>query len=114
MDFKDIYVQQIKFQEKVKDTYDFEVHNIPEDNVQGFSYHVQHLISEIGEVLESDKRWKSMRNSKYDKKSKMQEICDCFIILMNIAIYSGLKPEDLEIELLYKMSVNRTRLGEKK
>lgn len=109
MDFKDIYKEQIKFQNRVKDTYDFKVEDLPDDIVQGFSYNVQHLISEIGEVLEADKRWKSMRKSKYDRAAKIQEICDCFIVLMNVAIYSGIDPEELETELLYKLAVNRTR-----
>lgn len=114
MDFKDIYKEQIKFQDKVKGTYDFEVNELPADIVQGFSYNVQHLVSEIGEVLEADKRWKSMRKSKFDRQAKIQEICDCFIVLMNIAIYSGIDPDELELELLYKMVVNRTRFEESK
>lgn len=114
MDFKDIYNEQIKFQNRVKQTYDFEVDELPDDIVQGFSYNIQHLISEIGEVLEADKRWKSMRKSKYDRKAKIQEICDCFIVLMNVAIYSGIDPQELETELLYKLAVNRTRLKESK
>lgn len=113
MDFKDIYKEQIKFQDKVKDSYDFEVGDLPSDIVQGFSYNIQHLVSEVGEVLEADKRWKSMRKSKYDRQAKIQEICDCFIVLMNVAIYSGVEPEELETELLYKLAVNRTRLESK-
>jgi len=113
MDFKDIYKGQIEFQDLVKGSYDFEVDKLPSDIVQGFSYNIQHLISEIGEVLEADKRWKSMRRSKYDKEAKIQEICDCFIVLMNVAIYSGIQPEELEHELISKMIINRKRLESK-
>lgn len=112
MDFKEIYTKQIKFQDQVKGTYDFKVDKLPDDIVQGFSYNIQHLMSEVGEVLEADKRWKSMRKSKYDREAKVQEICDCFIVLMNVAIYSGVSPEELEDSLLYKLAVNRARLEE--
>ena len=40
-------------------------------------------------MLESDKRWKNFRNEKYDKAGKLEEIADCFIVLMNVAMFSG-------------------------
>ena len=54
---------------------------LPIDHPQLASYHIQQLISEIGEVLDADKRWKNMRNDKYDKDNKLDEIADCFIVL---------------------------------
>lgn len=62
---------------------------VPVDDVRLMSYHVQQLMSEIGEVLDADKRWKNFRNRKYDKDAKLEEIADCFIVLMNIAMFSG-------------------------
>ena len=62
---------------------------IPVDDVKLMSYHIQQLMSEIGEVLEADKRWKNFRNSKFDKEAKLEEIADCFIVLMNVAMFSG-------------------------
>ena len=67
----------------------------PVDDPHLCSYHVQQLVSEIGEVLEADKRWKNFRNDKYDKKAKAEEIADCFIVLMNIAMFSGMDAADL-------------------
>ena len=64
-------------------------HSIPADDVKLMSYHIQQLISEIGEVLDADKRWKNFRNQKYDEDAKLEEIADCFIVMMNIVMFSG-------------------------
>ena len=63
--------------------------DVPVDDVKLMSYHVQQLISELGEVLDADKRWKNFRNQKFDEANKLEEIADCFIVLMNIAMFSG-------------------------
>ena len=68
---------------------------VPVDDVGLASYHVQQLMSEIGEVLDADKRWKSHRNDKYDKNAKLEELADCFVVLMNIAMFSGFDGDDL-------------------
>lgn len=67
----------------------------PVDDPKLCSYHIQQLMSEIGEVLEADKRWKNFRNDKYDKDAKADEIADCFIVLMNIAMFSGMSASEL-------------------
>jgi len=110
--FQSIYEEQIKFQNEMtnKYPYDFEVKELPEDNVQGCSYHIQHLISEIGEILGADKRWKNYRNGKYDKDEKTNEIADCFIVLMNVAIFSGLSSKELEDTICKKIDQNFERL----
>ena len=110
--FEGIYNKQIEFQKEVskKWPYDFAVLDLPEDNIQGCSYHIQHLISEVGEILEADKRWKNFRNGKYNKQEKQSEIADCFIVLMNIAIFSGINAEDLEKAICEKMDKNFERL----
>ena len=69
---------------------------VPVDDVGLASYHVQQLMSEIGEVLEADKRWKSHRNDKNDKDGKLEELADCFIVLMNMVMFSGFDGNDLE------------------
>lgn len=84
---------------------------VPIDNIRLCSYHIQHLMSEIGEVLEADKRWKNFRNKKYDKANKAEEIADCFIVLMNIAMYSGINEEMLENMLVEKINKNRERIA---
>lgn len=68
---------------------------LPIDDPKLSSYHIQQLVSEIGEVLEADKRWKNFRNNAYDKDAKLDEIADCFIVLMNIAMFSGFDSVDI-------------------
>ena len=68
---------------------------LPIDDPKLSSYHIQQLVSEIGEVLEADKRWKNFRNEAYDKDAKLDEIADCFIVLMNIAMFSGFDSVDI-------------------
>lgn len=73
-----------------------EAYNIelPIDDTKLFSYHVQQLMSEVGELLDADKRWKNFRNGKYDREQKLDELADCFIVLMNIAMFSGYTTEE--------------------
>ena len=68
---------------------------LPIDDPKLASYHIQQLVSEIGEILEADKRWKNFRNNVYDKDAKLDEIADCFIVLMNIAMFSGFDAVDV-------------------
>ena len=87
---------------------------LPFDHPKVASYHVQQLVSEIGEVLEADKRWKNMRNGKYDKKSKLDELADCMIVLMNISMYSGFTDEELYNAISNKISVVNERIKSEK
>lgn len=85
--------------------------DLPIDHPQLASYHIQQLVSEIGEVLEADKRWKNIRNNKYDKESKLDEIADCFIVLMNITMYSGFNGTDLLNAISNKIDVVSERIS---
>lgn len=88
--------------------------SLPYDSVQLCSYHVQQLVSEIGEVLDADKRWKNFRNEKYDPDAKLDEIADCMIVLMNIAIFSGFNATDVMSAVNTKLDVVSRRIGEVK
>lgn len=112
--FEDIYNEQINIQKMIskKGLYDKYLINIPCDDIDLFKYHVVHLLSELGEVLESDKRWKNYRDEKYDEKSKKEEIADCFIVLMNIAMYSNLTSGELLETINKKLLENKKRLLE--
>lgn len=88
--------------------------SLPYDSVQLCSYHVQQLMSEIGEVLDADKRWKNFRNEKYDPDAKLDEIADCFIVLMNVAIFSGFNATDVMSAVNAKLDVVSRRIGEVK
>ena len=91
---------------------DVDASELPVDNVKLASYHIQQLMSEVGEVLEADKRWKNFRNGKYDKEEKKEEIADCFIVLMNVAMFSGISAEELAEALKSKMEIVSLRINE--
>lgn len=85
---------------------------LPVDDPKLFSYHVQQLMSEIGELLDADKRWKNFRNGKYDKDSKLEEIADCFIVLVNICLFSGVSYIELINKVIDKIKEVRRRVDE--
>ena len=111
--FKEMYDAQVDFQTIVtlkglnnisKDA------KLPVDDIGMFSQHVQHLVSEIGEVLSADKRWKNFRNDKYNKNEKLEELADCFIVLMNVCIFSGMSAEEISDSIMNKISKNAKRI----
>ena len=89
-----------------------DVQEIPCDKPRLVSYHIQQLISEIGEILDADKRWKSFRNEKCDLDNKLEEIADCFIVLMNIAMFSGFSAEQILDAINTKLTIVRDRIKE--
>ena len=68
---------------------------LPIDEPKLASYHIQQLVSEIGEVLDADKRWKNFRNDFYNRDAKLEELADCFIVLMNISMFSGFSANEI-------------------
>lgn len=85
---------------------------LPDDSVSLSSYHIQQLVSEIGEILDADKRWKNFRNEEYDKVAKVEEIADCFIVLMNVAMFSGIDGDELADTISMKLYTVRNRVEE--
>lgn len=111
---KDFYEAQIKFQEIINKKYGYaneSITNIPCDNIYAASYHIQAMAEEFGELVKSDKRWKNLRNSHYDKENKLEELSDCFITLMNIAMFSDITADELVDSLNKKMKENAERLN---
>lgn len=86
--------------------------SVPVDDVKLMSYHIQQLMSEIGEVLDADKRWKNFRNQKYDSNNKLEEIADCFIVLMNIAMFSGFGSIQVTEAILKKLNKVSARISD--
>lgn len=91
---------------------DYSRMNPPFDDVDLMSYHIQQLISEVGEILAADKRWKNFRNAHYDFEEKKEEIADCFIVLMNIAMYSGVSGEEMAEAIKDKIKKVARRIQE--
>lgn len=102
--FKELYDRQIEFQKIIGN------YNIPNDDPELFSHHALGMVTEIGEVLQADKRWKKNgRNRHYDKNEKLEEISDVFIFLLNMLIYSDINPEDILKNVDKKISINIER-----
>lgn len=83
---------------------------LPMDSIALASYHVQQLISEIGEVLTADKRWKTHRGHDYNSQNKLEEIADCFIVMMNIAMFSGFDGIDVTKAIEEKLDIVAKRI----
>ena len=123
MDFKNVYEKQGENQRDMlklgmydkshcsestyKDMYNVE---LPIDDIRLASYHIQQLMSEVGELLDADKRWKNFRNEKYDKDAKLDELVDCYIELFNISMFSGFSAEDVYNAILKKLGVIKSRI----
>ena len=112
--FTDFFNDQVAFQKEVNEKfgYNAKVENIPEDNVDVAKYYMFVFMEETGELVKSDKRWKNYRNTHYDKSNKLEELSDCFITLFNVAMYSGISAEELELALTKKMDENIKRIRE--
>lgn len=112
--FEHLFERQLQNQKNIinKGLYGSIEASVPEDNVFLASYHIQQLISEVGEVLEADKRWKNFRNNKYDKNNKLEEIADCFIVLMNIAMFSGFDSRQVFEAIMSKIQKVSERINE--
>lgn len=113
--FISLYVMQREFQQRLIDEGmygNLGYVNLPDDRLNLFSYHMQAMISELGEVLEADKRWKNYRGGEYFRSDKLEEIVDCFLTLMNVAIFSGYTSYEVEEAMINKMMENEERLNE--
>lgn len=87
-----------------------DIDDLPDDDPKLMSYHIQQLMSEIGEVLEADKRWKNFRKDRFDRREKLMEIADCFIVLMNIGMFSGFSGDEIANAIFEKEQVVSERI----
>ena len=113
--FEDMFYLQLENQSKLIDMGAYDGFKSvdsdkPTDDPKLCSYHIQQLVSEIGEVLEADKRWKNFRNDKYDKANKLEEIADCFIVLMNVCMFSGYSASDVCDSIMSKIAKVSNRI----
>lgn len=95
MPFHDMYEYQARTQQYMVDNgfYTVGYEEVPCDSAEIAGYHLLHLTSEIGELINSDARWKSHHAQTFDPNDKLEELADVFIEWMNVAIFSGFTPE---------------------
>lgn len=103
--FEQMYHAQAEFQKAIEKY----VGALPCDDPAKFHYHVTAMVEELGEVLKADKRWKTHRNTTYNKDEKIDEIADVFITAFNIAIWSDINLDALTNAIGLKMLENYRR-----
>lgn len=91
-----------------------EITELPADDPGVMSYNVLHLVSEIGELLSADKRWKSLRKGEPQKTEKLDELADIYIFLLNIAYFSGFTCDELKEAVAAKIAKVTNRVREEK
>lgn len=119
--FESLYYSQVGFQQELvnKGKYagftDRALLKLPDDDPKLFSYHMQQMMSELGEVLAADKRWKNYRNETTPEmlEHKKEELADCFIVLMNLYIFSGFTSEEILGAVASKINENYIRIMSK-
>ena len=118
MELQRLYNMQVEFQNKILERQSGENGKptiaLPQDDVAWFSYHIQAIVEELGEVMKADKRWKTHRNDRFEFDEKVDEIVDVFITAMNIAIFSGISGDQLVNEIVAKIQENTLKLNSKK
>ena len=119
--FECLYYSQINFQQELvnKGKYnaftDKRSIKLPSDDIHLFSYHMQQMMSELGEVLAADKRWKNYRNETTEEmlEHKKEELADCMIVFMNLCIFSGLSADEVLGAVARKINENFIRIKSK-
>ena len=106
MDMKEYFLYQKQLQNLMFG------HNLPNDSVEDFKYSVLGLVGELGEVLEADKRWKTVRNFKYDREQKLDELVDCMAFMINMILFSGINEEEFAEAFKEKFTRNVARFRE--
>lgn len=111
MPFHDMYEYQTKTQQYMVDKgfYKVKYEKVPCDSAEIAGYHLLHLTSEVGELINSDARWKSHRVATFDPNEKLEELADIFIEWMNVAIFSGFTPEMIFSAVADKLVTVRRR-----
>ena len=88
--FITIYDKQVEFQRFLNQGL-----SIPNDSPDKFKNQMLLMFEELGEVLNSDKRWRSFRGESYSKEDKLKELADVLIVFMNLCIFSGLEAYEI-------------------
>lgn len=109
-EFYELFSKQVEFQQNLLKKKTGEDVVLPIDSVDWFSYHMQAMMEELGEVLKADKRWKTHRNSRYEKEEKLDELADVFITAINLCIYSDFDYDDISDAIRKKIEENGNRL----
>lgn len=99
-----LFAKQVTFQKLLGN-------KVPIDAPSQMSEHLLGLLTEAGEVLHADERWKTNgRCHYYDREEKVEELADCFIYLINACIYSDVTSFEIMNAIRDKITKNIERL----
>lgn len=102
-DIGSLFREQLMFQELLG-------FRVPTDDPEMLAHNAIGLVTEIGEVMQADKRWKkNKRNTHYDRDEKLSEFADVTIFLINMCLYSNITAKDLHEAVLKKINTNKQR-----
>lgn len=104
MNVKEMFEIQKKLQKEMFSA------KLPQENLEGFKYSMLALVSEIGEVLEADKRWKNARAGGLNRDEKLMELVDCMAFVINAVLYSGFEYDAFERAFKEKSEYNLHRI----
>lgn len=111
IDFQTILLQQMESKQRESPFgEDDKSQSLPTDSVEWFKYHCLAMLEEMGEVMTSDKRWKTHRNTKYDLSEKKKELADVFITWCNMVMFSGINAYEMTDVILAKINENTKKL----
>lgn len=73
-------------------------------------------IIEIGEMLQTDTRWKALitgskKEPVYNKEDFLEEYADVIIYLINVLVYANIDIEDVYVAINNKLLVNKKRFN---
>ena len=103
--FQALFDTQVAFQQLLSDG-----KRLPADDLKAFSYHIQAMVEELGELMKSDKRWKTHRNAHYDPINKLEELADVFVTSLNLALFSGFNSQTVYKAISDKIIENIAKL----
>lgn len=104
----DLYFAQLEFQGLIVGELTFDT--LPADNKEWFVYHTAAMVEELGELLKADKRWKTHRNTRYQRDEKLDELADVFITAINLGIFSGFDATEITEAISRKIAQNTVRI----
>jgi NTP pyrophosphatase (non-canonical NTP hydrolase) len=112
--FSDTFYEQYNLQKKIKKVEE------PNDliNVVDMYGAATGMIIEIGEMLQTDTRWKkyitgSKKKAVIDNDKFLEELSDVYIYLMNVLIYQGVTLDEFKRAVRKKQEIVRSRFDDK-
>jgi len=101
-----LFKRQIKLQKDITGI------DLPADRPDFLTYHISGLVSELGEILDCDKRWKTWRKNvpPADYSALKTEIVDAWHFMINLSLVVGMDAETVFTEFIKKNEIIKERI----